>query len=195
MSTGTVLSALLLAALSKPLCVALRPVTDLLDLSFKALGSGCPERRKLSAERDEVAHPREDADLGDKLVKAQHLPVIRESPWKRVQASDVESPDVVESSFSIARPNPEKSLIVTSRKFGKDAKPIDRHLVEALAIVALLDHAKGKGRVLVEPVHHIVISKLPGSAIVVLRGFDLLCLERCCSSLCNIRVALEIVDV
>ena len=72
-------------------------------------------------------------------------------------SSDVDSPDVMETSFSIAWPNPEKSLIVTSWKFGKDTKPIDRHLVEALAIVSLLDHAKGEGRILVEPIQHIVI--------------------------------------
>ena len=114
MSTGTVFSALLLAALSKPFCIALCSVTDLFDLSFKALGSGCPERRKLSAERDKVAHPREDVNLGDKLGKAQHLPVVREEPWKGVQVGivipnlgDVDGSDVVVSSLSITRPNPQ----------------------------------------------------------------------------------------
>ena len=76
-----------------------------------------------------------------------------------LSAGDVDSPHVMETSFSIAWPNPEKSLIITPWKFGEDTKPIDRHLVEAVAIVSLLHHAKGKGRVFVKPIHHIVISK------------------------------------
>ena len=65
------------------------------------------------------------------------------------------------------RPNPQKPLIIASGELRKNAETKDGHLVEALAIVALLNHAKSKGRVLVEPVHNFVVPQLPGSAIVV----------------------------
>ena len=77
-SAGAVLGALPLAAPCELLRVVLRPAANLLDFSFEVLGSGCPERRELSAKGDKVAHLREDVDLGDELMKAQHFPVIRE---------------------------------------------------------------------------------------------------------------------
>ena len=87
-SAGAVLGALPLAAPRELLRVVLRPAANLLDFSFEVLGSGCPECRERSAKGDKVAqrsakgdkvaHPREDVDLGDELMKAQHFPVIRE---------------------------------------------------------------------------------------------------------------------
>ena len=87
LSAGTVFSALSLVALCLPFGVVRCIRTDLADLGFEVLGSGCPERRKLPTEGDEVSHSWENANLSNEL-QARHLAVVGKEPRKGMKISD-----------------------------------------------------------------------------------------------------------
>ena len=95
---------------------------------------------------------------------------------------------------AVPGPNPQQPLIIGTRKLREHGKAVKGHLEQTVLLTPLLNHPQGKRSILVEAVDDVVETQLPRPLIIALGSLNELCLERSCSALGDIGVAVEVTD-